>query len=125
MVITSPLSAIRAVPPRVPVAGAELCAGAAAAAGLVASTAAGLLVSAGFAGAGLYNHSSTGFPGNTGTISDKQNVHYANMPNVLATPEGNVDFVHAAEMSVHAVVHVKTYYENKNTLILLYSYLQN
>jgi serine protease Do len=41
------------------------------------------------------------------------NVHYVNMPN--GSPESNINFVQAADMSIHAVVHVKTTYGSEPT----------
>ena len=49
-----------------------------------------------------------------------QPVKYVSMPNFTST--GEVDFVAAAEMSVNAVVHVKTTYEAENQVSPFYHY---
>ena len=64
----------------------------------------------GLAGASLYsNYSDSSI--STRNISDKQNVAFVNLP--AASQSNMTDFTKAAEMSVHAVVHVKTYYTSQ------------
>lgn len=65
----------------------------------------------GFAGAGIYNQVNKNNFKRT-SIEDKQPVKFVNYS---AHPETDVDFTKAAEMTVHAVVHVKTFYERQNT----------
>lgn len=61
----------------------------------------------GLSGAYVYSHYSAGDL-TAKNISQKQNVSFVNLP---ATSTANLsDFTKAAEMSVHAVVHVKTFY---------------
>ncbi|MBK7851002.1 MAG: Do family serine endopeptidase [Bacteroidetes bacterium] len=67
----------------------------------------------GAAGAYIYSSSSsTGFSISQKNNSSNAGVQYVNMPNAVdaALP----DFTKAADMTVHAVVHVKTFYANKN-----------
>ena len=67
----------------------------------------------GAAGAYIYSSSSsTGFSISQKNTSSNAGVQYVNMPNAVdaALP----DFTKAADMTVHAVVHVKTFYSNKN-----------
>ncbi len=54
------------------------------------------------------------------TSSPSSNVKYVSMPRI-ASNEGAVDFTAAAEMSVHAVVHVKTVMETQNSNQLLFT----
>src|SRR5258708_609491 len=74
-----------------------------------------IAVAAGYAGANLHGRLS-GSSAGAGFISDKnakvQGVHFAGLK--TSAPDGNPDFVQAAEATVHAVVHVKTFYENHN-----------
>ena len=62
----------------------------------------------GFSGAGIYKLTNKEYR----TFEEKQGVHLANF-NSLA-PEGYVDFTKAAETSIHAVVHVKTLFQQKS-----------
>ena len=67
----------------------------------------------GAAGAYIYSSSSsTGFSISQKNNSSNAGVQYVNMPNAVdaALP----DFTKAADMTVHAVVHVKTFYSNKS-----------
>src|SRR4051812_18599577 len=71
----------------------------------------------GYSGTYLFNHNTNGVFSSQ-SISEKNalgqhKVTYANMP--VSSPDGApVDFVKAADASVHAVVHVKTTSENPN-----------
>jgi serine protease Do len=64
----------------------------------------------GLAGASLYSHYSDSSI-TAGNISEKQNVSFVNLP--AASQSNMTDFTKAAEMSVHAVVHVKTSYTSQ------------
>lgn len=61
----------------------------------------------GLAGAYVYSHYSS--PSFSGNISERQKVQFVSL-NGSTTPTNLSDFTKAAEMSVHAVVHVKTYF---------------
>jgi serine protease Do len=63
----------------------------------------------GFSGAGIYKLTNKDLR----TIDQKQQVQFANYN--VTPPEAAIDFTRAAEMTVHAVVHVKTYYEQKGS----------
>src|SRR5690348_5375068 len=66
---------------------------------------------AGYAGANLHNGK---FIGSKVSISEKNGtpVHLAKFTGSMA-PDGLPDFTTAAEATVHAVVHVKTYFETR------------
>ncbi len=65
----------------------------------------------GFAGASIYK--STEKTTSIGTDA-KQSSRYTRLTGMSSTPEATIDFTHAAEQSIHAVVHVKTYYPQSN-----------
>ncbi len=65
----------------------------------------------GLAGAFIYSHSSTELM--TGSISEKQKVQFVSLPGNTSN-SAMTDFTKAAEMSVHAVVHVKTFYTKQS-----------
>lgn len=62
----------------------------------------------GFSGAGIYKLTNKDYR----TIEDKQQVHFTNF--AANAPEAAIDFTKAADMTVHAVVHVKTFYEQRS-----------
>jgi serine protease Do len=68
-----------------------------------------LLIAAlgGIGGAYLFSNHTFNTPKN---VSERQSYQFVNMPVASATESGLTDFTRAAEMSVHAVVHVKTTY---------------
>jgi serine protease Do len=61
----------------------------------------------GFSGARIYKLTDRNYK----TIEEKQAVHLANFTSI--PPEAGVDFTKAADLSLHAVVHVKTLYEQR------------
>ena len=65
----------------------------------------------GFAGASIYK--STEKTTSIGTDA-KQTTRLARLTDMASAPEATIDFTHAAEQSIHAVVHVKTYYPQSN-----------
>jgi serine protease Do len=64
----------------------------------------------GLSGAYIYTNINSAHP-NAKNISDRQNFQFVNMP--ATTESGLTDFTKAAELTVHAVVHVKTSYSNQ------------
>lgn len=76
----------------------------------------GILLIAGFGGLGgayFYSHFNSAEL-TAKNISQKQNVSFVNLP--ANSTSGLTDFTQAAEMSVHGVVHVKTYYTSQSNL---------
>lgn len=74
----------------------------------------GIILIAGLGGIGgafVYSHFSN--PAYLGSISDRQHVQFVSNNN-LPTQSGLTDFTKAAEMSVHSVVHVKTFFTQQN-----------
>ncbi|MBL0102723.1 MAG: Do family serine endopeptidase [Bacteroidetes bacterium] len=66
----------------------------------------------GFGGSYLFSNFGPGSYSALRTVSDKQNVHFASMP-MSAVENAPIDFTKAADLTVHAVVHVKTFYTNQ------------
>jgi serine protease Do len=68
----------------------------------------------GIGGASIYSsHFSHDSAVSARNASLKQNVQFASLP--VGSNEAPCDFTTAADMSIHAVVHVKTFYGNRNT----------
>jgi Do/DeqQ family serine protease len=66
----------------------------------------------GLAGAFLFSNSQNNVPGKAGNVSEKNNFQMVNYS--IPTEGVLTDFTKAANLTVHAVVHVKTYYNRQN-----------
>ncbi|MFN8165223.1 MAG: Do family serine endopeptidase [Bacteroidia bacterium] len=67
----------------------------------------------GISGAYLYSHFNGGDFRTYKNVSEKQQVHFTSMPN--SVDNTLPDFTNAADLTVHAVVHVKTYYNGQTS----------
>src|SRR5689334_7659532 len=70
---------------------------------------------AGFAGANLHNSQFIGSNSSISSRNAQAPVHFVDYKTSKASDQnGYPDFTEAADATVHAVVHVRTFYENKN-----------